>query len=103
MTGVGWSLPRGVQIQEVAARGGHLPPESRWNRQELVFEYPLPTAQIPRVVLDLRQNALYVGRFLRCQAASGSSLMRRARVNALRIGESDQAPSLNRAALSPAP
>src|SRR6516162_5690615 len=69
MMGVDRSQPRGVQIQDVARLRGCVRPGNSRNRQKLVFERPLPLAQIPRVVLYFCQNPPYVSGFLRRHAA----------------------------------
>jgi hypothetical protein len=53
-----------MAAQDVARLGRCFRPRNCGSRQKLVFEYPLPIAQVLCLILDVRQNSPDVGRFL---------------------------------------
>src|SRR5271166_6293620 len=104
---------RGIQIQDVACLGGGLRPRSGGNREKLAFQMGLPIAQIPCVVLNLRQSPPDVGGFLSGHATvlveierflSHSACLRRSAAHPTdRPSRWISFPSLSRATLPPAP
>ena len=70
MMGVGRSEPRRVQVQDVARLGSCFRPRSCGSRQKLVFEYPLPIAQVPPAFAAVKVD----GRRAYARARSGEAL-----------------------------